>query len=90
MVCGQDKTIGIRVTKEPFTQKLIEALGHPLVSTSANLSGQASPVSFGTVSKEIKENVDYIVNYKQNKFTNTKPSTIIRIQDNGSFEVLRP
>jgi L-threonylcarbamoyladenylate synthase len=90
MVSGSDNTIAIRVTQERFTKKLMEHLQHPLVSTSANISGQASPVSFSTISDEIKNEVDHIVNYKQSIITKIKPSTIIKINDNGSFEVLRP
>ncbi len=90
MVMNNDNTLGIRITKESFTTQLIKSLGHPVVSTSANLSGQPSPVSYKTISNEIKESVDYIVDYRRDSFTEMKPSTIIRINDNGSFEVLRP
>ncbi|MBN2746776.1 MAG: threonylcarbamoyl-AMP synthase [Bacteroidales bacterium] len=90
MVVNNDNTLGIRITKEIFTFQLIKTLGHPIVSTSANLSGYPSPVSYKTISTEIKESVDHIVDYRKDSFTEMKPSTIIRINDNGSFEVLRP
>lgn len=90
LVISEENTIGIRVTKEPFSFNLLKELQHPLISTSANLSGQPSPVSYRTVSQEIKDSVDYIVDYRRDSFTDMKPSTIIKINDNGSFEVLRP
>lgn len=90
LVISEENTIGIRITKEYFSLNLLKELKHPIVSTSANLSGMPSPISFNSVSQEIKDNVDYIVDYKKDRFTDMKPSTIIKISDNGSFEVLRP
>lgn len=87
---NQGETIGIRVTKARFSYNLLKELNHPLVSTSANISGAPSPVSYKSISQSIKENVDYIVDYRRGIFTDMKPSTIIKIHDNGSFEVLRP
>ena len=87
---NNEDTIGIRVTKERFSYNLLKELNHPIISTSANLSGTPSPVSYKSVNPFIKENVDYIVDYKRDNFTDMKASTIIKIHDNGSFEVLRP
>ena len=83
-------SIGIRVTKERFSYNLLKELQYPLVSTSANISGTPSPVSYKSIAPWIKENVDYIVDYRRDNFTDMKASTIIKIHDNGSFEVLRP
>jgi len=87
---NQGDTIGIRVTKERFSYNLLKELQHPLISTSANISGAPSPVSYRSVDQSIKDNVDHIVDYRRDNFTDMKPSTIIKINDNGSFEVLRP
>ena len=87
---NQEDTIGIRVTKERFSYNLLKHLKHPIISTSANISGAPSPVSYKSINQSIKDSVDYIVDYRRDNFTDMKPSTIIKIHDNGSFEVLRP
>lgn len=90
LIVGDDNSVGIRVTKEFFSHSLLKELKHPIISTSANLSGEPSPISFRTVNQSIKDSVDYIVDYKRDTITDMKSSTIIRISDNGSFEVIRP
>jgi len=90
LVMTPDKTLGIRVTKERFTNKLLKELKHPLISTSANVSGTPSPLGYKYIAPVIKESVDYIVDYRRDSFSEMKASTIIKINDNGSFEVLRP
>ena len=69
-----DKTLGIRLVKEPFCFKLMERMKKPLVSTSANLSGQPTPKSFKEISPEIIKGVDYVVNLDREK-TGGRPST---------------
>ncbi|PLX01675.1 MAG: threonylcarbamoyl-AMP synthase [Marinilabiliales bacterium] len=86
---ASDGTIAIRIVQDDFCRELIEKLGKPLVSTSANISGQPSAKYFNEISDEIKENVDYVVNLHQDKI-GVKASTIIKLEDNGTFEVLRP
>ena len=71
-----DKTLGIRLVKEPFCFKLMERMKKPLVSTSANISGQPTPKSFKEISPEIIKGVDYVVNLQHEKICD-KPSTII-------------
>ncbi|HEX8577152.1 MAG TPA: L-threonylcarbamoyladenylate synthase, partial [Flavobacterium sp.] len=71
-----DKTLGIRIIKEPFAFKLLERMKKPLVATSANISGHATPKSFKEISAEIIKGVDYVVNLQHDKITG-KPSTII-------------
>jgi len=90
LITPADKTIGIRVTRERFSNMLIKELRHPLISTSANISGTPAPLTYRHIAQEIKDSVDYIVDYRRDSFTETKASTIIKINDNGSFEVLRP
>jgi L-threonylcarbamoyladenylate synthase len=83
-------TIAIRVTQDPFCKALIKRLKKPLVSTSANLSGQPTPSSFREIDQSIKDNADYVVKYRQEDTTNHPPSRIIKLKDDGSFEILRP
>ena len=62
---GADGSVGIRITNEEFSKKLCERFRKPLVSTSANVSGEPSPANFSEVSEVIKEGVDYSVSYRQ-------------------------
>lgn len=84
-----DGTIAIRVVRDEFCKKLISEFGKPIVSTSANISGEETPYMFSLISEEIKKNVDYVVKIHQNRINKLKASTIIRVKDNGEFEVLR-
>lgn len=88
-VIAEDGTIAIRIVKDEFCRQLISELGRPLVSTSANISGQPAPITFSKISDEIKKGVDYIVSHNQDVVIRTKPSTIIRMLENGEFEVIR-
>lgn len=86
---ANDGSIGIRITKEAFTQSLIQKLRKPLVSTSANISGQASPKSFDEISNDIISKVDYVVNYRQNDKTTAQPSSIIKLGTGGLVKIIR-
>jgi L-threonylcarbamoyladenylate synthase len=83
-----DKTLGIRLIKEPFCFKLMERMKKPLVSTSANLSGQPTPKSFKEISPEIIKGVDYVVNLHHEKIAG-KPSTIIKLTSDAQVKVIR-
>jgi L-threonylcarbamoyladenylate synthase len=85
---GDDGSIGIRIVKETFCKHLIKRFRKPLVSTSANISGEASPENFSAISTVIKEQVDYIVEYRRDDNVRAKPSSVIRWKD-GRVEVLR-
>lgn len=84
-----DGTIGIRVTEEVFSKTLCSRFKKPIVSTSANISGTPAPRHFGEVTDEIKEGVDYIVNYRQDETSNPAPSGIIKLGVNGEVTVIR-
>lgn len=84
-----DKTLGIRLVKEPFCYKLMERMKKPLVSTSANISGQPTPLSFKEISPEIINGVDYVVNLHRDK-TASKPSTIIKLTQDAQVKIIRP
>ena len=86
---AQDGTVAIRIVKDDFCSELIRRFGKPIVSTSANISGFDPPVVFSQVAVEIKNAVDYIVTYKQDYYTRSKPSTIIRLRDDGMYTIIR-
>lgn len=86
---ADDGSIGIRITKEPFTQHLIQRFKKPIVSTSANISGLPSPQNFSEISKEIKEKVDFVVNYRQDEKKNPAPSSIIKLGASGLIKIIR-
>jgi len=88
-VVASDGTVGIRIVKEEFCKQLIKRFGKPIVSTSANISGFDPPIVFSQIADEIKDSVDYIVSYKQDYFERSKPSTIIRLYDDGNYTVIR-
>jgi L-threonylcarbamoyladenylate synthase len=88
-VIAGDGTIGIRIVKERFCYELINRFGKPIVSTSANISGEPAPSTYSQVSEEVRTGVDYCVNYRQNVFTQSKPSTIIRLFENGEYKMIR-
>jgi L-threonylcarbamoyladenylate synthase len=86
---AEDGSVGIRVTSHPFCQQLIQRLRKPLVSTSANISGQPSPEYFSKIDQDIIDGVDYVVDIDQHSTEIKKPSTIMRLAPNGSFEFIR-
>lgn len=86
---GEDGSVGIRITNEEFSKKLCERFRKPLVSTSANVSGQPSAANFSEISEEIKNGVDYIVKYRQDDMTRAKPSGILKLGINGEVIVIR-
>lgn len=89
-VINQDGSIGIRIVKDPFCQALIKAFGKPIVSTSANISGYPPPQVFQDIDNAIKSNVDYVVRHRQDEQEPGSPSTVIKINADGTYVVLRP
>ena len=86
---GDNDSLGIRVPQDAFCQRLCQAFGKPIVSTSANVSGKDSPALFSEIDDNIKTGVDYIVGYRQDDDARRKPSNIIKLQSNGTFKILR-
>ncbi|MDY0342445.1 MAG: L-threonylcarbamoyladenylate synthase [Lentimicrobium sp.] len=86
---ADDGTIAIRVVKDEFCQTLIKQLGRPLISTSANISGEPAPLVFSNISSKIREQVDYSVELFRDRFKQSKTSTIIRLYGDGSYQVIR-
>jgi L-threonylcarbamoyladenylate synthase len=88
-VLAEDGSIGIRVTLDPFCKTLLKRFRKPIVSTSANISGEKSPQIFTDISHAIISSVDYVVAYRQNDNRYALPSAIVKINNNGSVETLR-
>lgn len=86
---AEDGSVGIRVTREEFSEELCYRFQKPIVSTSANISGEPTARTFKEISDEIKNNVDYIVRYNQQCKEKHQPSSIIKIDSDGKFVVIR-
>jgi len=84
-----DGTIGIRISSDDFNQKLIRRFKKPLVSTSANISGEPAPQIFDEISEEILQAVDYIVGWRQDDLTKIQPSSIIKLGEGGEIKIIR-
>ncbi|HAM98587.1 MAG TPA: threonylcarbamoyl-AMP synthase [Marinilabiliales bacterium] len=89
VVNQEDKSVGIRVVKEPFCQQLIQQFKRPIVSTSANISGDPSPAIFDDIEPSIMASADYVVKYRQGDLQKAKPSGIIKIGKEGLVKVIR-
>lgn len=86
---AEDGSIAIRITSDEFCKKLIYRLGKPIVSTSANTSGESTPQNFMEVNPYILKAVDHVVEWRQNDLSKSIPSSIIRIKENGEFKIIR-
>jgi len=86
---AEDHSIGIRITTDSFCGQLIRQSGKPIVSTSANLSGQTPPAHFSEISNDIKSAVDYVVRWRQNETRKGVPSSIIKIDLNNEVQIIR-
>jgi L-threonylcarbamoyladenylate synthase len=88
-VTAPDGTIAIRVVREGFCAQLIKELGKPIISSSANISGEPTPLVFNKISPEIINQSDYVVKLFHDQFNQGKASTIIRLFENGTYKVIR-
>lgn len=86
---AEDGSVGIRITSELFSSELCKQFRKPIVSTSANLSGEASPSNFRKIPGEIKNAVDYIVTYRQKDKSKAQPSGIVKLSKNGTISIIR-
>jgi L-threonylcarbamoyladenylate synthase len=84
-----DGTVAIRIVKETFCKTLIKAFEKPLVSTSANISGDPPPAYFQQIVQAVIDGVDYVVRYRQTDNTPGKPSAIVKFNIDGTLTVLR-
>lgn len=87
---AEDGSLGVRVTGEAFSRALCAGLQRPLVSTSANVSGQAAAKRFDEISEEIRQGVDYVCRYRQDDTEDHLPSSIMKLGADGTFTIIRP
>jgi len=88
-VLAPDGSVAFRITKDPFCAALIQASGHPLVSTSANISGGPAAALYPDIDPRILRGADYVVHHRRNDMQIAAPSAIVRFEEDGSTTVLR-
>lgn len=85
---GEDDSLGIRLVKKGFAFELLKKFRRPLVSTSANISGFPAPKNFNEISPDILNSVDYVVNLPDEN-ASAKPSSIIKLKNDGQVQIIR-
>ena len=88
-VINPDGSIAIRIVADPFCKQLIHRLGKPIISTSANLSGEMTPSNYSEISENIISSVDYVVQHRRDDKSIKKPSSIIRLNHDGEIKIIR-
>lgn len=86
---GENDSLGIRIPQETFSHKLCAAFGKPIVSTSANVSGLNSPLTFDDIDDVIKQKVNYVVKYRQDDTQAHKASNIILLRSDSTIKIIR-
>ena len=86
---GAEDSVGIRIPNDEFCHRLCELFGKPIVSTSANVSGGATPSTFGDIDEAIVKGVDHAVQYRRDDTTPHQPSNIILLSRDGTFKIIR-
>ncbi|MBQ1738394.1 MAG: threonylcarbamoyl-AMP synthase [Muribaculaceae bacterium] len=86
---GEGESVGIRIPSDEFCHRLCERYGKPIVSTSANVSGQPTATTFAAIDESIVQGVDYAVNYRRDEATPRQPSNIIMLHRDGTFKIIR-
>ena len=86
---GPEDSVGIRIPNDEFCHRLCERFGKPIVSTSANVSGEATPRTFANIDEAIVKGVDYAVEYRRDDTTPHQPSNIILLSRDGTFKIIR-
>jgi L-threonylcarbamoyladenylate synthase len=89
-VAAEDGSLAIRVTSDPFCKVLIEAFGHPITSTSANLSGQPFSGSYADIHWSLVQGADYVVGWRQSETIHAAPSRIVKLLEDGNVQEIRP
>lgn len=87
---AEDGSVGIRITSEPFSKALCEQLRRPIVSTSANISGEPAAKTYSEISPELLQAVDYVCEFRRNDTTKHQPSSIIKIDEKERITIIRP
>ena len=88
-VLGEKDSVGIRIPNDEFCHRLCERYGKPIVSTSANVSGQPTARTFADIDADIVKAVDYAVEYRRGDTTPHQPSNIIMLGRDSSFKIIR-
>ncbi len=86
---AEDGSIGIRITQEPFSRALCEQLHRPVVSTSANISGEPTAKNFRQISQVVLDAADYVCRYRRNDETEKRPSSIIKLGLDNEIQIIR-
>lgn len=86
---ADDGSIGVRLTREPFSAGLCRAMRGPVVSTSANFSGEPTPLDFSSIDPELLGLTDYVCRSRRDEAPSPKASTVIKISAGGLFKILR-
>ena len=86
---AEDGSIGIRITHEPFSRALCEQLKHPLVSTSANISGHPTARFYKEIEQAVLDRADYVCRFRREDDVPCEPSSIIKVNTDGTFRIIR-
>ena len=86
---AEDGTVGIRIPMMDFCRQLVAKLGRPLVSTSANISGEPTPKKFAEIPQEIRDAVDHVVDPALERGASGRSSSIIKVGLDYSIEIIR-
>lgn len=86
---AEDGSAGIRITREEFSRNLCMRMRRPIVSTSANISGEPSPKNFSDISPQLLQAVDYVCTSRRNEDKNPPASNIIKLGPTGEVKVIR-
>lgn len=86
---AEDGSIAMRITQEAFSKELCYRMQKPIVSTSANISGEPAAQNYRDISEEILNAVDYVCFSRRNEHKPHQPSSIIRLRKNGEVTIIR-
>ena len=88
-VCSDDGSVGIRICRDEFCRELIKRFRKPIVSTSANISGNPFPPIFGDIDRRVIDSADYVVEHRQKERQKHSASPVIKVEPNGVIRVIR-
>jgi L-threonylcarbamoyladenylate synthase len=88
-VCSEDGSVGIRICHDEFCAELISRFRKPIVSTSANFSGNPAPENFSEIDMAVIEAVDFVVKYRQDDRRKHSVSPVIKTEQDGTFKIIR-
>lgn len=86
---AEDGSIALRITKEPFSHELCYRFQKPLVSTSANISGEPAAANYNDISQELLDTVDYVCFSRRQEHKPHTPSSIIKLKEHGEVTIIR-